>query len=120
MFPADQFSGFAQAQVAVATVDGPTQVKAGDDAPFTVTVKFNDKPYPSKDLDKVGYTLFASDGSVAATGAATMTTEGTYTIDIAPAVTSKLPAGSTSLSVAVGSKVVALPTFVTYQFVVTQ
>ncbi len=120
MFPADQFSGFGQAEVAVATVDGPTQVKIGDDAPFTVTVTFNNQPYPSKDLDKVGYTLFASDGSVAASGAATMTAEGSYTVDITKDVTSKLPAGSATLSVAVASKVVALPTFVSYQFVVTQ
>ncbi len=119
-FPADQFAGFSAAEIAAATVDGPTQVKAGDDAPFTVTVKFNDQPYPSKDIDKVGYTLFGSDGSVVASGAAKMTAEGSYAIDLAPDVTTKLPAGSASLSVAVASKVVALPTFVTYQFVVTQ
>jgi hypothetical protein len=120
MFPADQFAGFSAPEIAVATVDGPTQVKAGDDAPFTVTVTFDGKPYPSADLDKVGYTLFGSDGTAVATGDAKMTAEGSYTIDLTADVTAKLPAGSSTLSVAVSSKVVALPTFVTYQFVVTQ
>jgi len=120
LFPADQFTGFSAAPVAVATVDGPTQLKAGDDAPFTVTVKLKDQPYPSTDIAKIGYTLFGSDGSVVASGEATKTAEGSYTIDIAPAVSAKIPAGATLLSVAVASKTVALPTFVTFQFVVTQ
>jgi len=120
MFPADQFTGFGAAPIAVATVDGPTQVKAGDDAPFTVTVKLADKPYPSTDIAKVGYTLFGADGSVVSSGEATKTAEGSYTIDIAKDVSAKMPAGATSLSVAVASKAVALPTFVTFQFVVTQ
>ncbi len=120
MFPSDQFSGFSTPEIAVASVDGPTQVAAGTDAPFTVSVTFNNKPYPSADLDKVTYTLFASDGSVAASGEATMTQEGQYSIDLTAAVTGALPAGSTSLSVAVSSKAVGMPTFVTYQFVVTK
>jgi len=95
-------------------------VKAGDDAPFTVTVKLKDKPYPSTDIAKVGYTLFGSDGSVIASGEATKTAEGAYAIDITPDVSAKMLAGATSLSVAVASKTVALPTFVTYQFIVTQ
>jgi peptide/nickel transport system substrate-binding protein len=120
LFPANQFTGFNAAPVATATVDGPTQVKAGDDAPFTVTVKLGDKPYPSNDIAKVGYTLFGADGSVVASGEATKTAEGSYTIDITKDVSAKIPAGAASLSVAVASKTVALPTFVNYQFVVTQ
>ena len=120
MFPSDQFSGFTQPEIAVAAVDGPTQVTIGDDAPFTVAVTFNNAPYPSKDLDKVSYTLFASDGTVAASGDATMTAEGQYSIDITADVTGKLPEGPASLNVAVSSKVVGMPTFATYQFVVTK
>jgi peptide/nickel transport system substrate-binding protein len=120
MFPADQFSGFSAPEIAVAAVDGPTQVKVGDDAPFTVAVTFNNNPYPSKDLDKVSYTLFASDGTIAASGDATMTAEGQYAIDITADVTGKLPEGPASLNVAVSSKTVSMPTFVTYQFVVTK
>ena len=120
MFKSDQFAGFTKPEIAVASVDGPTQVKAGDDAPFTVSVTFDNKPYPSADLDKVSYTLLSADGSVVASGTATMSQEGQYTIDLTPDITGKLTAGSVSLSVAVSSKVVALPTFVTTQFVITQ
>jgi len=114
------FSGFTSPKIAVASVDGPTSVKAGSDAPFTVTVTFDNKPYASADLDKVSYTLFGADGSTVASGDAKMTAEGSYAIDLTPDVTAKLTAGSASLNVAVSSKVVSLPTFVTYQFVVTQ
>jgi peptide/nickel transport system substrate-binding protein len=120
MFETDAFSGFTAPKVAVASVDGPTSVKAGDDAKFTVMVTFDDKPYASADLDKVSYTLFGADGNMIASGDATMDQEGQYTIDLTPDVTGKLTAGSASLSVAVSSKVVSLPTFVTYQFVAMQ
>lgn len=120
MFPSDQFSGFSVPKIATASVDGPTQVKQGDDAPFTISVKFGDQPYASKDLDTVAYTVFAADGSIAAQGTATLASEGSYTVDLTKDVTAKLPAGTATLSVAVSSKVVSLPAFATYQFVVTQ
>jgi peptide/nickel transport system substrate-binding protein len=120
MFSSDAFSNFGSPEIAVASVSGPTSVKVGDDAPFVVDVSFNGAPYPSADLDKVAYTLFAADGSVAASGVATMTTEGQYTIDLTPDVTKSLAVGSASLSIAVSSKVVSMPTFVTYQFAITQ
>jgi peptide/nickel transport system substrate-binding protein len=120
LFPADQFASLGSPELITATVDGPTQVKAGDDAPFTVTVTTGGKPYPSTDLDTVAYTVFGSDGAVAASGTATKAAEGSYTIDLTAAITGKLIAGSSALSVAVSSKTVSMPAFVTYQFVVTQ
>jgi peptide/nickel transport system substrate-binding protein len=120
MFPSDQFSGFSAPEIAVASVNGPTSVAAGSAAAFTAAVTFNGQPYASKDIDKVSYTLFGSDGSVAASGDATLTAEGQYAINLTTDQTGKLPAGSASLNVAVASKVVAMPTFVTYQFVVTK
>lgn len=116
----DRFSGLGQPEIAVASVNGPTTVKVGDDAAFIVTVTFNNAPYPAADLDKVSYTLFGSDGSVVANGDAAMTQEGQFTIDLTPDVTGKLPTGSASLSVAVSSKAIGMPTLLTYQFVVTQ
>lgn len=116
----DQFAFLGKPEIAVASIDGPAQVTSGTDAPFTVTVTFNNAPYPSADLDKVSYTVFGSDGNAAASGNATMTQEGTYTIDLTADVTGKLPAGAASLSVAVSSKAVGMPTFTTYQFVVTK
>jgi peptide/nickel transport system substrate-binding protein len=120
LFPSDQFSGFGVAEIAVATVDGPTTVKAGDAVMFNVSVTFNNLPYPSKDLDSVTYTLFGADGSTVASGTATMSAEGQYIIALSTDTSSKLVAGPTSMSVAVASKTVGMPTFVSYQFVVTK
>jgi peptide/nickel transport system substrate-binding protein len=120
LFADDQFTTFIAPEIATVSVDGPTQVAAGTAAAFTVNVTFNGQPYPSKDIDKVSYTLFGSDGTVAASGSATFTAEGQYTINLTTDDTNKLPAGAASMSVAVASKVVGMPTFVTYQFVVTK
>jgi peptide/nickel transport system substrate-binding protein len=113
-------SAFAEPEIATASVDGPTQVKAGEAASFTVSVTFQDQPYPSKDIEQVGYTVFDASGNAVATGQATMTQEGEYTIDLGADATGKFTAGPASLNVAVASKTVSLPTFVNYQFVVTQ
>ncbi len=120
LFPVDQFSAFSQAPIAVVTIgsDAPAQVAAGTEAVFNLTVTFNDKPYASTDLSTVAYTLFGSDGVVAGSGTATKTGEGAYSITLSTDVTGKLPAGAAKLSIAVVSKLVALPTFATAQFVV--
>jgi peptide/nickel transport system substrate-binding protein len=120
MYSFDQFSNFSKPEIAVASVDGPTTLKVGDEGTFNVTITFDSKPYPDADLDSVGYTLFGADGSVVTSGTATKASEGKYTITLSKDVTSKLTSGSVSLNVAVSSKVVSLPTFVTYSFAVTQ
>jgi peptide/nickel transport system substrate-binding protein len=120
MFPVDQWSAFSQAPIAVVTIgsDAPAQVAAGTQAVFNLTVTFNGKPYASTDLSTVAYTLFGSDGVVVDSGTATKTAEGAYAITLSTDVTGKLPAGAAKLSIAVVSKLVALPTFATAQFVV--
>jgi peptide/nickel transport system substrate-binding protein len=122
MYADDQYTtAYSAPRIAVAAVsaDSPTQVTAGQEAKFTVDVTFDNKPYPSTDIQNVSYTLFGSDGSEVASGDATMSAEGQYVIDLTTDVTGKMTAGSATLSIAVASKVVAMPTFVSYQFVVT-
>jgi peptide/nickel transport system substrate-binding protein len=119
MFPVDQWAAYAVAPLPEAKVDGPAQVAAGTEGDFTLGVTFQGNPYPSKNLT-VSYTLFGSDGSVAATGDATLTAEGQYAINLTSDVTNKLPAGAAKLSIAVVSNLVAIPTFVTAQFVVAK
>ncbi len=121
MFPSDQFAaGFATPQIATVSVDGPTQVKAGDAVTFNVTINSGDVPYPSKDLDKVSYSIFDAAGTAVASGEAKMSAEGQYTVDLPADASAKLTAGSAKLSVAVSSKVVSLPAFATYEFVVAK
>ncbi len=87
--------------------------------PFNVTITFNDQPYPQADLSAVSFIVKDANGDIALSGPATITGDGTATVDLTADQTSKLVAGSNVLTVAIASKVVALPTFVTYEFVTT-
>ncbi|HVN54932.1 MAG TPA: ABC transporter substrate-binding protein [Anaerolineaceae bacterium] len=120
LFPADQFAGFGEPELMTVAVDGPTTLAAGDEATFDVTINFKDQPYPSKDIDRVSYTLFNANGDILATGTAENTGEGTYTATLGKDVTSKLDAGTSKLIIAASSKTVSLPAFETTEFVVTK
>ena len=115
--PLDRWSGFAEPRIAVASVDGPATVTIGEAATFNVTITFNDAPYPQADLNSVSYIVKDATGAIALSGDATITGDGAAVIELTADQTSKLVAGSNVLTVAVSSKVVALPTFAPYEFV---
>jgi peptide/nickel transport system substrate-binding protein len=117
--PLDRWSGFAAPKIAVAAVDGPATVTAGQPATFNVTITYNDQPYPQADLSAVSYIVKDANGNIALSGPATITGDGMATVDLTADQTSKLVAGSNVLTVAIASKVVALPTFAKYEFVTT-
>jgi peptide/nickel transport system substrate-binding protein len=114
---ADRWSRFGQPMVASATVDGPGIVATDTDATFDVNITFNNKPYLNSDIDKVTYLVFDDKGEMIAQGDATPVTDGHYQVVLSPDVTSKFTPGSDKLQVVVTSKVVSLPTFVTFEFV---
>jgi hypothetical protein len=58
-----------------------------------------------------------ANGEVNVNGAATLTADGAAVIELTADQTSSLAAGASTLSVAVASKIVALPTFVDFEFV---
>jgi len=121
LYPADQFAQFGEAELMTVAVDGPTTFAIGSDASFDVTITFKDKPYPTKDIAKMAYTLFNSDGTIAASGAAAPGSgDGIYTVALGKDVTAKLLAGTCKLTIAAASNVVSLPVFETTQFVVTK
>jgi peptide/nickel transport system substrate-binding protein len=115
--PLDRWAGFAAPKIAVAAVDGPATVTIGQPATFNVTITFNDQPYAQADLNSVSFIVKDANGNIALSGPATITGDGAATIDLTGDQTSKLVAGSNVMTVAVASKVVALPTFVQYEFV---
>jgi peptide/nickel transport system substrate-binding protein len=114
---ADKWSRFGTPMIAVAEVDGPGQVKIGEEATFDVYVTFEGEPYMNADLDTVSFLLFDAKGVLAASATATAVEDGHFTAVLTAEMTSKLEAGSNKLVVAVVSKVVSVPTFVTYEFV---
>lgn len=116
---ADKWANFSTARIAVASVDGPTSVTQGQPATFNVAITFANAPYPMADISEVSYLIKDANGEIPVNGVATMKEDGKAVIELTADQTKSLAAGASTLSVAVASKVVALPTFVDYQFVVT-
>lgn len=118
--PPDKWVRFGEPRLASVSVEGPSQVTAGSEATFEVSVKEKDQPYPAADVQSVRYLVFDAQGQVAARGEATPVAEGRYQIRLAGDVTQQLGAGSNRLEVIVTVKPVSLPAFATLEFVSTQ
>jgi peptide/nickel transport system substrate-binding protein len=114
---ADRWAQFSEPKLADTTLDGPAQVKAGDQAVFDATITFKDKPYPQSDIKGVKYILYDATGAVAATGDATAVEDGHYQVTLTADQTSKLPSGASRIEVAVVPIPVAVPSFTSLDFV---
>ena len=116
---ADRWSGFGQPKIAEVEVDGPGTVTIGEEASFDVTATFNGAPYANADVKNVKALLYDATGAVVWTGEATPGADGQYTVTVPADVTSTLQAGSSKVEVAFVPLVVAVPTFASYEFVVS-
>jgi peptide/nickel transport system substrate-binding protein len=114
---ANRWAVFGAPMVADVVVDGPAAVTIGDAATFNVTITFGGEPYPTDKIDAVKYLVFDAAGTVVAQGDATAAADGTYTVDLATDVTSKLVAGSNKLEVVTTSLAVSIPTITDFEFV---
>ena len=114
---ADRWAEFSEPKVATTVLDGPGQVKAGDEAVFDVTVSFKDEPYLQSDVRRVKYILYDATGAVVTVGDATAIADGQYQVTLDAATTSKLPTGSARIEVAVVPIPVAIPSFTSFDFV---
>ncbi len=115
---ADRWSSFSTPKLATALLDGPGQVKIGDQATFDVTVTFKGDPYPKADVKQVKYILYDSTGAVLTVGDANFVGDGHYQVTLGSDMTSKLVAGSNKIEVAVVLFPVAIPAFTSMDFVV--
>ena len=114
---ADRWAEFSEPKVATTVLDGPGQVKAGDEAVFDVTVSFKDEPYLQSDVRRVKYILYDATGAVVTVGDAAAIADGQYQVTLDAATTSKLPTGSARIEVAVVPIPVAIPSFTSFDFV---
>lgn len=114
---ANRWAQFSEAKLADTTLDGPAQVKAGEEAVFDATVTFKDQPYLQSDIKGVKYILYDSTGAVAATGDATAVEDGHYQVTLSADQTSKLQSGASRIEVAVVPIPVAVPSFTSLDFV---
>ena len=114
---ADRWAAFSEPKIATTVLDGPGQIKVGDEAVFDATVTFKDAPYAQTDIARVKYILYDATGAVVVVGDATAVGDGQYQVTLTSDVTSKLPTGSARLEVAVVPIPVAIPSFTSIDFV---
>ncbi|WP_376789007.1 ABC transporter substrate-binding protein [Thermoflexus sp.] len=118
--PAEKWARFSEPRLASVSVEGPSQVTAGSEATFEVSVKEKDRPYPAAEVQSVRYLVFDAQGQVAASGQAAPVAEGRYQVRLTGDVTQKLGAGSNRLEVIVTVKPVSLPAFASLEFISTK
>jgi peptide/nickel transport system substrate-binding protein len=113
----NRWERFGEPKLASATLDGPPQVKIGQEATFDVGVTFKGEPYPQSDIKKVLYLLYDATGAVVDTGQATAVADGQYQVVLSAETTGKLAAGADKLEIAVLPIPVLTPTFTSLDFV---
>lgn len=116
---ADRWAEFSEPRLASIQIDGPAQVKSGEEATFDALVNFKDQPYSEADIRDVKYILYDTTGTVVEVGSANMLSEGQYQVTLDPDTTSKLQNGSARLELAVVPIPVAVPAFTSLDFVAT-
>ena len=114
---ADRWAAFSEPKLASIQLDGPAQVKAGEEAVFDATVTFKDQPYAQADIQQVKYILYDATSAVVEIGQANFVDEGQYQVTLSAETTTKLPTGSARLEVAVVPVPVAIPAFTSIDFV---
>ncbi len=77
---ASKWETFSQPKLADAQLDGPGQVKVGDEAVFDVNVTFNGEPYAESDIRQVKYLLYDATGALQSTGEALAVADGQYQV----------------------------------------
>ena len=118
---ADRWSAFGEAPLAEASLDGPGQVKIGEDTDFTATFTYRSsgEAYPSADIKAVKFLLYDDTGATVYVGEGVATGEdGVYTLTIPADVSSKLVAGAGRIETAAVLVPVAIPAFTSLDYVV--
>lgn len=115
--PANRWAGFGEPPLAVVEMDGPSRVAPGEEAVFDIFVDYFAGPYAVDDIVQVTYLLFDATGAQVEAGAAEAVEDGLWQVTLSAETTEALEAGSNRLEVVVVSKLVAIPSLGSYQFV---
>jgi hypothetical protein len=118
----DRWSRFGVAPLAVAALEGPAQVKIGEEAQFTATLtyKSDGNAYKTADVKEVKFLVYDAQGKTVYVGAgvANAGSDGVYTLTVPKDVTSKLVAGTGRIEIAAVLIPVAIPAFTTLDYTV--
>lgn len=114
---ADRWANFGEPKLATVELDGPGQVKIGEEATFDVFVTFKDAAYPAAEIKQVKFLLYNAQGEIVKVAEAVAVEDGKYSVVLDTATTAALEAGSNKLEVAVVPFTVSQPTFASVEFV---
>jgi peptide/nickel transport system substrate-binding protein len=110
---------FSEPAIAEVAIEGPSQVKIGEEATFDIKVTFKGEPYAIADVNLVKFLVFDATGALATKGDAEAVEDGLWRVTLSADVTGALAEGSNQLQVVVGPLRVLLPTIESVQFVTT-
>jgi peptide/nickel transport system substrate-binding protein len=113
----DRWNQFSEPRLAVVEVDGAGSAPLSSAIVFDVFVTFDDDPYPADDIKEVKGLLYDATGAIVAVLDAELVEDGYYTVTVPADVAAKMEAGASKIDIVVVSKVVAIPTFFTFEFV---
>jgi peptide/nickel transport system substrate-binding protein len=113
--PVDKWLRYAEPRIPAFDIDGPMITRLGQGATFDIDIRFDGKPYPLDDIERVGYMLFNSGGEMASSGSAKLE-GGRWQVKLDEKEITTLGVGGNRLEVAVSAKPVALPTFGSHGF----
>jgi peptide/nickel transport system substrate-binding protein len=117
--PSDKWSRFSEPAISIVEIDGPAHVTTGEAATFDVYVTYSDQPYAIDDIESVSYLVFDATGQLVDQGDAAAVEDGKWQVELSSDITSGLESGSNRLEVVVVSKLVALPSLGSFEFVTT-
>jgi peptide/nickel transport system substrate-binding protein len=115
---ADKWSGFGEPKLAVVEIDGAGSITKGAEAAFDVYVTYKDAPYPAAEIKGVTYLVFDSAGTLVTQGVAEFVADGQYIVKLSADVTNGMASGAYKLEATAVSLLVAIPTFVAFEFIV--
>jgi peptide/nickel transport system substrate-binding protein len=114
---ADKWLNFGTPKIAEVTLEGPSNVKIGEEATFDVGVSFEGEAYPASEIAQVKYLVFDNEGVLAFVGEAQFVEDGLYKIVFTKEQTALLKVGSNKMEIAVVSLKVSLPSMESIEFI---
>ncbi|HFC11520.1 MAG TPA: hypothetical protein ENJ56_01655 [Anaerolineae bacterium] len=114
---ANRWDRFAAPAIAEVEVDGDGRVTIGEEATFDVFVDVFGGPYAVDDIDSVTYLLFDATGAQVGQGSAEAVEDGVWSVTLDGETTGNMVEGSSRIEIVVVSKLVALPSLGSFQFV---
>jgi len=116
----ETFMQFAAPRYATISLDAPDILVAGEAATVTVDLTFQGEAYPMADISNVAWLIVDATNQVAANGNATLVSDGVAEITLSADITAGLAEGSTTLEVVAVLVPVAMPSYGSATFLVTQ